>query len=177
MRYATEVIFITVFCLSCSSAKPALTTPEHLNLDAFMGTWHEVARLPLNFENNCVATSFLFRRKAPDAIRVESFCWYKHINGPMRKGVSNGYVKDMKYPGELMVHFMGPISYPYNVFYVAPDYKFAMLGSPDRRFLWILSRTLSPSKTEIEHLIKLAKANGFDDSNFIYPQESPYAPQ
>ena len=175
MRHTTEFIIIAIFCLSCSGSELELKTARNLNLDAFMGTWHEVARLPLKFENNCVATSFMFIRSAADTIRVESFCWYKHINGPMRKGVSSGYIKDMMYPGELMVHFMGPISYPYNVFYIEPGYQYAMLGSPDRKYLWILSRTLSPSRTDIARLIHLAKEHGFDDSAFIYPQESPYA--
>ena len=175
MRAAFLILILILICTGCGGSNyPKLKTAPNLKLDAFMGTWHEVARLPLRFEDNCVATSFLFTREASDTIRVESFCWYRHINGPMRKGISKGYVKDFKYPGELQVHFMGPISYPYVVYYIGGDHQFTMLGSPDRKYLWILSRELRPSKTDMAKLIHVAKENGFDTAAFIYPGASPY---
>lgn len=173
MRSIWMFFLVAVLCWGCGgTAQKPLQTADDLVLDALMGTWHEVARLPLRFENNCVATSFFFSRTAVDSIRVESLCWYKHLHGPMRKGVSKGYVKDMAYPGELMVQFMGPFSYPYNVIYVDKNYRFALLGSPDRKYLWILSRVMQPSEDQMAMLVKQAEVNGFDSSAFIYPVQN-----
>jgi apolipoprotein D and lipocalin family protein len=136
-----------------------------------MGTWHEVARLPLAFEKKCVASSFYYRMKAPDETGIYNLCWYKCMNGPMRRAKATAYLRDLDDPAHMIIQFTGPFTGPYTVIYVDDSYKTALVGAPDRRHLWILSRTFVPEPNTLSKLIKEAKSNGYDISRLIYTKE------
>ena len=72
--------------------------------------------------------------------------------------------------GRLLVSF-GP-AFPsepnYCVLRVDKDYKIALVGSPDRNSLWILSRDVSVPKKRLEGLTALAQKSGYDTSKLIY---------
>ena len=48
-----------------------------------------------------------------------------------------------------------------------PDYRTALVGTPDRRFLWILSRTPQLDEAIYQRLVEHAKTLGFPVSDLI----------
>jgi apolipoprotein D and lipocalin family protein len=50
---------------------------------------------------------------------------------------------------------------------VADDYSLAVVGSPDRNYLWILARAPELSVPVFATAIDVARANGFDTSRLI----------
>jgi apolipoprotein D and lipocalin family protein len=60
----------------------------------------------------------------------------------------------------------------YQVIALAPDYSHAMVGTPDRKYLWILSRSprLDPSVYEL--LIARAAEQGFEVSRIARTSQS-----
>jgi len=67
-----------VLLLGCGGphdkASPAEPRAE-VDIEEFLGLWHEVARLPLGFEHNCDATSFRYERgNQPDRLKVTAYC-------------------------------------------------------------------------------------------------------
>src|SRR4029450_11448377 len=50
----------------------------------------------------------------------------------------------------------------YWVLGLASDYSWATVGSPDRAYLWILSRTASISADAYAAAVEAARSNGFD---------------
>ncbi len=157
---------------ACAAVRPApLPTADNLRLTDLMGTWHEVARLPLEFERHCAAASFQYAQVAPDHIRVSNLCWYRSLNGPMRRADAEVYLPDLSDPGRLLIHFGGPASSTYHVAYVNDAHTLALVGSPDRRHLWMLAREFTPPAEAVERLMDEAKARGFDISRLVFTRE------
>ncbi|HEX6323603.1 MAG TPA: lipocalin family protein, partial [Vicinamibacterales bacterium] len=51
---------------------------------------------------------------------------------------------------------------------LAPDYAWAVVGSPDRKYLWILSRTAAMDRASLDAAVAGARAQGFATGDLIY---------
>jgi apolipoprotein D and lipocalin family protein len=54
------------------------------------------------------------------------------------------------------------------VLYVSDDYKTAIVGSPNRRHLWLLSRTPELNAVKREDLLSRARQQGYDTNRLIW---------
>jgi apolipoprotein D and lipocalin family protein len=55
---------------------------------------------------------------------------------------------------------------------LAPDYSWATVGSPDRKYLWILSRSSSIGTEGYAAAVEAAKSNGFDVARLIRTEQT-----
>jgi apolipoprotein D and lipocalin family protein len=56
---------------------------------------------------------------------------------------------------------------------LAGDYSWAVVGSPDREYLWILSRAPAMQAGPFEAALAAARANGFDVERLNRTAQSP----
>ncbi len=144
-----------VFCrlliaatLACTWPVAAASLPNQpvpsLDLHRYAGQWHEVARLPMYFERNCLGAVIATYTPNPDGtVHIHNTC--RTGKGPMSvEGVAR--IKDNQ-PAALEVRFAPawltwlPMAWAdYWVIEVDADYQWAVIGSPGRKHLWILSR-------------------------------------
>jgi lipocalin len=80
---------------------------------------------------------------------------YKDIEGTAE-------VPDPKYPGRLKVTFFKPFSADYYIFKVDDNYQYALVGSPNLKFLWVLSRNANLDDEIYQELLEIAESLGFD---------------
>ena len=59
---------------------------------------------------------------------------------------------------------------------LGPDYTWAVVGTPNREYLWILSRTPEMSAASYERALEIAKGNGFDVTRVVKTTNSGRAP-
>ena len=78
--------------------------------------------------------------------------------------VANGkaWVTDKSTNAKLKVSFFWPFSGKYWIIDLADDYSYAVVGHPNRKYLWILSRTPQMDKELYEQILQRIKAKGFD---------------
>lgn len=144
----------------CASRAPLTTVPE-VDLTRYSGTWHEVARYPNFFQRNCVSDSKAVYTPLPgERISVVNSCREK--SGRERTVRGTATVVPGSGNARLRVNFGGPISGDYWIIGLDPAYRWAVVGHPSRRFLWILSRTTSMDEATFRKAVALAKAQGFD---------------
>jgi apolipoprotein D and lipocalin family protein len=55
----------------------------------------------------------------------------------------------------------------YWIFFLDPDYETAIVGTPDREYLWILSRTPTMDAEQYQRLVERCRALGFDTERLI----------
>ncbi|KRS63160.1 biotin transporter BioY, partial [Campylobacter coli] len=55
----------------------------------------------------------------------------------------------------------------YEILFIDTNYEVAVVGSPDKEYLWILSRKIIDKK-EIDKLLDIAKQKGFDISDIVF---------
>jgi apolipoprotein D and lipocalin family protein len=141
----------------------------HVDLDRYAGTWHEIARLPNRFQKTCVSDITAHYTLRDDGkIDVVNRCRqengkYIQARGIARvvgKGQPNSVLKVRFAPAFLS--FLPQVWGDYHILALAPDYSYAAVGSPDRRYLWILSRTPEMSPDTYRQLSEQMRRQGFD---------------
>ena len=85
----------------------------------------------------------------------------------MRRVKGKAKVVDQTLGAKLKVSFFWPFYADYWIIDLGPDYEYAVVGTPNRRNLWILSRTPQMDDTLLAQLIESVKAKGFDVTQLI----------
>ena len=155
--------------LSFLSCKPTanLSTVEKVDIKKYEGEWFEIARLPNSFEKglNCVTATYTLKEN--NKIEVLNKGYSIKDKGKIKTAQGRAWVPDSELPGRLKVSFFWPFSGDYYIISLDEEYKYALVGDPSRKYLWILSRTKNLDDKVYSDLLELAKTNGFDISNII----------
>jgi apolipoprotein D and lipocalin family protein len=165
---------------AAASGTPTAALPNtpvtELNLPRYMGTWHEIARLPQKFQAACVGdVTATYKLKANDRIEVTNAC-RKADNSRM---VAVGEAKPTdKAAGALKVRFapkwlswLGAVWGDYWIVDLEPDYQWVMIGSPNKDYLWILARKASMTKVDFQRLKDDAARRGYPVTQLIVSGE------
>lgn len=129
---------VALLALPPAQAAPPTTVPT-LDLARLHGTWYELARKPVFYQRLCVRDVIVRFRPAEDgSLKVEQRCRAKsgvqdRAHGKARPVPGSGNAK-------LKVNLFTPLAAPYWVLWRDQDYRALLLGSPDRKRLWLLAR-------------------------------------
>jgi apolipoprotein D and lipocalin family protein len=131
-----------------------------VDLERYLGKWHEFARYPAWFERGAEAVTAEYSRRPDGLIRVVNISHQGSPLGPLRWAEA----KARPVPGtdntKLKVAFFGPLFWgDYWVLDHAEDYTWSIVGEGSRRYLWILTRDPRPS-AELQALL-LARVQSF----------------
>lgn len=148
-----------------SSDQAPLTPIAQLDVDRYLGTWHQLAANPAPFNLDCVRDTTANYSLIDDAnIRVENSC--TTIAGDRRGIVGNARVNG---PAELYVTFPGlpfqdSLDGPSNylVAHIADDYSWALVGDPTRRSGFVLSRSPIADETRWREIRTVVEAQGYN---------------
>lgn len=145
-----------------SYAGEPLPTVPNVDLSRYQGTWYEIARLPLSWENKCVANVTATYTLRPDGkISVLNQCRRKDGMETASTGIAEVDGKDGS-NSKLKVTFLWPFKGDYWILALDPDYSWALVGTPNLRNLWILSRAPKLDSGILEKLIEQARQMGFN---------------
>jgi len=143
----------------------------YADLKKYTGTWYEIARFPNSFERGlkCVTATYTLR----DDGRITVLNQGHKIGEPseIKKAAGVAWVPDKTYPAKLKVRFFWPFSGDYWILELDPSYRFALVGDPSLKYLWILSRTKKMEEADYLRLVEKAKENGFDISKLMLVQQ------
>lgn len=175
MRRTTALLSPLLFALAAAFVAPAhaarheppVTSVPQLDLSRYAGTWHEIAHLPVSFQKKCqgeITAQYTLRDDGK--VGVRNRCRVADGGFIEAEGVAR---RVEGHPGRLEVRFapdwlgwMPLVWADYWVIALDPDYQWAVVGDPDRRYLWILSRTPSMPRMQFEQLKARAAAMGYD---------------
>ena len=148
-------------CAGAPAADAPRTVPA-VDLQRYLGTWHEIARLPNRFQDGggraCEAVTATYTARPDGRIGVLNRC---ADAGTMREASGQAYAVEGSGNARLRVSFFWPFYGDYWVVGLDPDYRWAVVGSPDRRTLWILSRSPAMTPKENAEAVRIARAQGF----------------
>jgi apolipoprotein D and lipocalin family protein len=147
----------------CQTPSAPVDVVADVDLDRYLGRWYEIASLPQYFQRGCVATTALYSRRDDGRIRVENQCRDEFLDGPIRQAEGVAWPSEgLGSPGKLKVQFFWPFSGHYWIVALDPDYQWAMVGHPDRKYLWILARTRTLDAAVYDSLVHRAEEMGYD---------------
>ncbi len=172
---------LTVFSSACIVSRAALAFHKKENpfpvapgadLKRYEGKWFEIARPPARFEREWagdVTAQFTLRRNG--CVRVVNTC--REENGNWRNSKEIARCRDPNGPAsKVKVRFFWPFYGDHWILELDSDYQWALVGTPDLRYLWILSRSLQlPGETYRQHLAR-AHGLGFETSRIVHTIQS-----
>jgi apolipoprotein D and lipocalin family protein len=172
---------------SCSMAKPdagapLLKTVAAVDLERYSGKWFELARFPQWFQKDCASATADYSKNADGTIRVVNTCIRK--DGTERSVTGIATPVDAS-ANRLRVRFSEvwaaklipvPAEGNYWVIDITPGYQQAIVGTPDRKSLWFLSRSPTISTASFEKLKKTAESQGFDTGRLVIDAHTRLTP-
>jgi apolipoprotein D and lipocalin family protein len=159
--------------LSGTAKAQAVSAVPQLDFNRFMGTWFEVARLPDKAQKKCVGNAFeiyTVADKAGSFALVES-CKLKDGTSAVRNLTGKRAKKSVD--GRLNVTTLWPFSRKQWVLAVGPDYDWALVGGPNHKTLWVLSRTLAMPDGTLREVEARATGEGFDVGKLVTVSQQP----
>ena len=156
-------LFLLFPLAACDEAETStLQAVPTVDVDAYMGTWYEIANFPMRFQEGCTGTTATYAL-AGDQVSVINRCFKDSLDG--KETVANGRARivDTESNAKLEVSFFGPFWGDYWIIDLADDYSYAVVGHPDRSYLWILSRTPQMDPRVYEGIVqRLKDESGYD---------------
>ena len=162
------ISFASISSLYAQDAKPITAVPG-IDMQRYLGRWYEIARLPNSFQTKCSCeVSAQYRLREDGDIDVINSC--RKANGEWHQATGKAKrASDSEPNSKLKVRFapaiLSWIPYVWGDYWViilAPDYSYAVVGEPSRKYLWILSRTPTLAPTIYSNISTKLSAMGYD---------------
>ncbi len=168
MKNILSFTLLLMLFFSCSSSRE-LNTVSKVDLNQYEGKWYEIARLPNNFEEglSCVTAEYTVAKHIEVLNRG-----FDADKGKWKSSKGKAKQAGPKGSSQLAVTFFWPFKGDYYIMDVTPDYEYALVGTPDRSYLWILSRSTSLSESIKSKYLSQAKSEGFDTTKLIWVEHN-----
>jgi len=148
-----------------------LRTVAGVDLRRYSGIWYEIARYPNRFQRDCKSdTTAEYTLRKDGKVQVVNSC--RKQDGKIKKVRGTAKIADTTTNARLKVTFFWPFYGDYWIIALSPDYRYAVVGEPKRKYLWILSRTPEMDDTTYQEIVKQVRAAGYDPERLIKTRQS-----
>lgn len=172
MRLRSSLAVLAVLVAPVFASAQEVVPVPSVDLERYVGKWYEQAHLPLFFQRNCVANTtaeYTLREDGRiDVVnqcdndkgeRIEATAIARQVDGSTSK-------LEVRF-APAFLSFLPMVWGDYWILDLDPDYQWAVVGSPDRKYLWFLTREKSYAQEELDVLVAKAQSMGFDTSRLI----------
>lgn len=151
--------------------KSELKTVDYVDLIKYSGRWYEIAKLPNRFQKHCAKNvTAEYKLRAGNKIDVINSCVEEDGEIDQAEGLAK--VVDSKTNSKLEVSFVSIFGIhlfwgDYWIIGLDKNYEYAVVGTPSRKYGWILARTPKLSDEKLNEAFEILKAQGYDANKFI----------
>ena len=167
-KRAAAIAFLLFLLVGCVGIPSGLEPVSSFDVDRYVGTWYEIARLDHSFERGLSNVYAHYSLRDDGGIRVVNRGYNKQ-SGEWKEIEGRGYFLGHKSVGSLKVAFFWPFYGGYHIIALDKEnYTHAMVVGPSRSYLWILSRERSLDEQILTDLVAKARQHGFETEKLIY---------
>ena len=171
--YLLPLVLFLFAGASAAQAQPRPGEPvpvAQVDLSRYAGLWYEVAKIPNRFQKKCArGTTATYALREDGRIDVLNRCVKADGSEDLARGVAR--VVDTQSNARLEVSFVSflgirPFWGDYWVIGLGDEYEFAVVGTPDRKYGWVLARTPEPGPEIIQKARRILIAQGYNPDDF-----------
>jgi apolipoprotein D and lipocalin family protein len=155
-------------------------TQDWVDLGRYAGRWYEIARFPNRFQDKCAGdVSANYTLRADGRVTVVNECRkadgsLTRAEGVARKADAGGPASRLKVRfAPVWLSFLPMVWGDYWIVALDRDYRHAVVGDPERKYLWILSRDPAMDDATYGTLAAAAATAGFDTERLVRTPQSP----
>lgn len=164
-------VFMSLFLGGCLGMPETVRPVENFDLDRYLGTWYEIARLDHPFERGLTRVRAEYSLREDGGVRVVNR-GFSPEKKAWKQAEGRAYFVRGKDEGYLKVSFFGPFYGSYVVFGLdRANYQYAFVTGPDSSYLWLLARTPTVAPDVLERFVGRAAELGFDTSALIFVEQ------
>ncbi len=166
----TTFLFMAIQLFGQSADTKEPQTVEKVALGKYIGKWFEIAKIPNRFQRNCAKnTTATYSMNENGTIKVINRCVEEDGEIDEAEGVAR--ITDTLSNAKLEVSFVSflgwrPFWGAYWIIGLDENYQWAIVGHPERKYGWILSRTKSISKNTKSKIFSILKSQGYNTNEF-----------
>lgn len=154
-------------------AQTPVASVAEVDLARYVGKWYEIASFPMYFQRNCVGDTTAEYAITPEReLAVTNRC---RTDSGFDEAQGRAWAVTGGNNARLKVSFFWPFRSDYWVIGLDTDYRWAVVGNPDRKYLWILSRTPQLERSLLDAALKAATLQGFDLKQLKYTLQATAA--
>ena len=172
MKSALIVLAVTTaIALSCliaaaASGQPPVTTAVKVDLQKYMGKWHEISRLEHHFQKHCIGSYAEYTLRNDGEVDVINRCTDER-DGRRKEAKGRAWSVDPDSNSRLKVSFFWPFRGDYWIIELGEKYEYSVVGSPDRKYLWILAREPLMDEVLYSTIVERLRKQGFPVDNLV----------
>jgi apolipoprotein D and lipocalin family protein len=153
---------------ACTGVPDGVEVIDGFELDRYLGTWYEIARLDHSFERGLTNVTANYSMREDGGVRVLNL-GYDPEKGEWDEAEGKAYFIGQTDVGSLKVSFFGPFYGGYNIIELdKANYQYSVVAGPDRGYLWILARTPDLDPTTRDRLVSVARDLDFPVDELIF---------
>lgn len=131
-----------------------------IDLRKYAGTWYSLYSIPTIFDKGSRETTAKYTLNKSGYYDVLTL--YKKPGDGSIYSRSSKMFPGAEEDGRLKAQFIWPIKVDYWIIELADDYSYVVVGHPDRKFLFIMSRSKKMPKQTYDEIVTRCKAKGYD---------------
>ena len=162
-----------VGCALPAREGPPLETVARVDIERYMGRWYEIAKYPNSFERGCFGVTADYTLRPDGTVRVLNTCRSEDGTRVLRTADGLARVADRSTNAKLTVYFFYPFGGSYWIRDLDEEFRYAVVGEPSRRFLWILSRTPTLDDETYEGILQRLPQMGYDPAKLELMTQFP----
>lgn len=156
---------VMLFSVGAFARQPELPTASDVDVGRYVGKWYTIASLPQFFTRNCEGQTAEYAPNGEKTISVLNACIKENKEVKTIKG--EGTIVDAPNNARLVIRFdsfwtnLFRVKGEYVIIKLSESYDTVMVGSTNRKSLWIMSRTPSIDPDVLLDYKKTADQLGF----------------
>ncbi len=167
---------VAAILVGCASTSRELPTESAVSLERYAGTWYEQARLPNRFQKDCAGDVRADYTLNPDGtVQVVNQCRKEDGSTKRAEGIGRTAERGpMADTARLEVRFapdwvswLPMVWGDYWIIQLEGDYEYSLVGTPDRKYLWVLTREEQADPKRVQAMLDYASTLGFPTENVI----------
>lgn len=168
-RFVLFALVLASATVNDVAAQPPATV-DYVDLQKYAGRWYEIARVPNRFQKQCSGeVTAEYELRDDGRLDVVNRCSTKDGDLDEARGIAK--IEDRNSNARLKVSFVRLLGISlfwgdYWILDVGEDYEYAVVGSPDRKYGWILSRTPTLEWATLEGILNRLAQQGYEQDAF-----------
>ncbi len=159
---------LALCCIGCVGTPENIEPVREFELDRYLGTWYEIARLDHRFERGLSNVTAEYSLNEDGTVAVVNR-GYNEEENTWQEATGKAKFADGKSTGHLKVSFFGPFYASYVIFELDKEnYQYAYITGHDKDYLWFLFRTPAVSDAEKSRFMETIIPLGFATKDLTF---------
>ena len=154
-----------------------LAPVSRVDLARYAGIWYEIAKIPNRFQKQCARDTLAQYTLRPDGrIDVVNQCIKRNGSVDQARGIAK--VVDAETGAKLKVSLVSLLGWrpfwgDYWILGLDQDYRWAVVGAPNRKYGWILARSKTLDPNALQTIAAIIERNGYQRGSFQMDGQGP----